>query len=523
MDPRTRQAARSRVLRLWIGVVVLGVLAASVPVEGEGGEGPAPRLVCRAPAGPIGVPESPVPASPPVLEPEPGERLLPDPAVPRITIPAELALALVPGLTAPTVRSHEPEPRRVRLGDDHGRTLVAREYGGPDSRMVLLPDGRLGWPNAPIYTDDPFRPFSPDDLREYLLDGPYKHYRVHQTDHYLVFYQGSEAFARDSGTLLESLYLGLLKGFREHGLEVHDAEFPLVAVIFRKESDFREHRRVAADVQAYYEVLSNRIFFYEARDRDLESASAAAMRKPQTVAHEGTHQVLSNIGVQPRMAPWPAWLVEGLAEFCAPTVTNRGAWAGFSRVNPFHLATIQELQDSLAIQGGNGRLTRAQVGRAFGQATVDDLIAREELSPTDYALAWALTFYLANKKHDEFVTYLKEMGRMPPFAEHSAESRRAAFRTAFKDDPPAIGQQAHRLISGIRRADNLPHYAVSFEQPIEPGVVRLGTLVSQSPQVIRQWIEQMGASHSAAYYWEAWPFPNRAAATAAAERWINSR
>ena len=43
----------------------------------------------------------------------------------------------------------------------------------------------------------------------------------------------------------------------------------------------------------------------------------AAMRRPQTVAHEGTHQILQNIGVHPRLSAWPLWLVEGLAEYCA--------------------------------------------------------------------------------------------------------------------------------------------------------------------------------------------------------------
>ena len=53
-----------------------------------------------------------------------------------------------------------------------------------------------------------------------------------------------------------------------------------------------------------------------------------ALRKPQTVAHEGAHQILANIGVQPRLSDWPLWLIEGFAEYCAtPTRTKKGmAW-----------------------------------------------------------------------------------------------------------------------------------------------------------------------------------------------------
>lgn len=445
----------------------------------------------------------------------------------RRTIPGfrlgHLSLHLASGLTAPTVPVLAAEARRVRVGDEQGRAVVARVYGGNESRVVMLPDGRLGWPNAMIYTDEPFRPLTADELRDALLVGPYKHFQVLQTDHYLIYYQGSAAFARESGTLLESLYTGLAKAFGDRGLDVHESEFPLVAVIFRKESDFREHKQVPPDVQAYYETSSNRIFFYETRDQEIEAPEVASMRKPQTVAHEGTHQILMNIGVQPRMAQWPPWLVEGLAEFCAPISTNRGAWAGFSRINPIHIATIQDLEDSLAIQGRNARLTRSRIGPAPGRSTVEYLFSRGELSPTDYALAWGLTHYLANRREDDFVAYLGAMSRLPPFVPRTPDEEMRDFRRFFGDDPAAIGQQVHRYLAGLRRPEPLPYYAVVFEQPIEPGVVRLGTLVSQSPQVIRQWVEAMGASHSARYRWEAQPFPSRTAAASATERWINGR
>jgi len=38
---------------------------------------------------------------------------------------------------------------------------------------------------------------------------------------------------------------------------------PLVAVIFATEGDFRAHKEVDPEVQAYYEFFTNRIFFYE--------------------------------------------------------------------------------------------------------------------------------------------------------------------------------------------------------------------------------------------------------------------
>lgn len=537
MESGTRIVARGRLLRLWLGLAVLMAIA------GAGSD--------------FSSAFSPSVLSPSAREPRPPQLVSQDdPRTPRhkslaietrptvfdslSLIDSEFADAvasrpeiaprlspfpihLVSSLTAPTLPPIPEEPRRVTIGNDHGQAMVGRVYGGSDSRVVMMPDGSLGWPNAMIFTDAPFVPLSRNELREQLATGPYRHFQVHETDHYVIFFQSTPQFAKVSGIILESLYQGLLKAFSERGLDVHESEFPLTAVIFRNESDFREHYPVAPDVQAYYEAISNRIFLFETRDRDLESPEIAARRKPQTVAHEGTHQVLANIGVQPRLADWPIWLAEGLAEFCAPATTNRGAWAGFNHVNPFHMATLHDLEDSLAIQGRQTRLSRSRIGQIPGRSTVEYLLNRGELTPTDYALAWGLTHFLANRRHDDFVGYLRTMSQMPPLTRLSNDEQIAQFRKAFGDDLPALSQQAHRYLAGLKRPESLPFYAVLFEQPVEPGVVRRGTLVSQSPLVVRQWLDTMASSHAGQYQWYLRPFSTRSAASQATDSWIEGR
>lgn len=414
-------------------------------------------------------------------------------------------------------------PKCVRVQVDDGRVVVARVHGEAGSRVVLLPDGSLGWPNEMVFTDQPFHPLTADELLVSLKDGPYRHFGLIRTEHYLVFYTCTPEFARQSGQLLESLYRGLTRKFRELDLPVHDAEFPLVAVVFRNETEFRERRAVAKEVQAYYEVQSNQIFLFETRDRDLEAPEVAAMRKPQTVAHEGTHQILMNIGVQPRLARWPAWLVEGLAEFCAPTTTKAGEWAGFGLPNPFHTTTLHELEDTLALQGRGARLTRNRVGQALGRCTVADLIRREELTPTDYTLAWGLTHFLATRRSDEFVSYLRMMSRIPPLAPDAREVADAAFRKSFGDDLPAMSQPLRRHLASLPRPEPMPYFAVVFEQVLDDGVIHRGTLVSQSPLVIRQWVYAMASGSNAPWEWHAFRFPTRAAAFASAEQWIGAR
>src|SRR5262249_3396153 len=162
------------------------------------------------------------------------------------------------------------------------------------SNLVLLPDGRYGQADALVPTDAPFRAWSAREVRDDLLSGPFQGFHAHMTAHYVVVSSGSEDHAESTARLLESLYQGLGAMLRRHGLDVHEAEFPLVAIIDRTQAEFRARRPVAPEVQAYYDPISNRIYLFEQSERDEREPEFAALRRPQTVAHEGTHQVLQN-------------------------------------------------------------------------------------------------------------------------------------------------------------------------------------------------------------------------------------
>jgi hypothetical protein len=420
------------------------------------------------------------------------------------------------------VATGPPEHRRVRVGDDSGQTMVARLYGDERSRLVLLPDGQIGRPDSLVFTDDPFEPQTIRELRETLLAGPYKGFQVIQTDHYLVFYQSSAPFAKASANLLESLYRGLLKSLRDKGLPVHESEFPLIAVIDRREKDFRARKEIDPEVQAYYDIFSNRIFLFEEPDHR-EGPEVFALRQPQTVAHEGTHQVLQNIGVQPRLAPWPLWLVEGLAEFCAPTATKRGEWAGFSKVNPFHMATLRELDDPLSMQLANEGQPHPRVGRAPGTSMSEWIVTQTQLSPTDYALAWALIHHLANQRTPDFIAFLKKMGQLAPRQPRKPADDLDAFRKAFGQDLKKLDRSVAKHLAALKNYDPIAYYAVVFEQPVGHNLVRRGGLVSQSPSHIRQWLEEMRSPNGGPVAYLVTPFTTRGDAFRAAQHWLDNR
>ena len=445
-----------------------------------------------------------------------------DPPVrPKEVVPAA-PVEVVP-LTPKADAAPSDSPRRMLVRDSRGRAIVAREHGMLKDRMaVLLPDGRIGWPDGQVFTDKPFVPARIDELRAFLQDVEYPTSRVQQTKHYLVFYQGSESFAAASAELLEKLYSGLTETLKKHKMPVNEPEFPLVAVIFRTEDDFRADRKVSPDVQACYEILSNRIYFYEKSRRDQDSPEVSALRKPQTVAHEGTHQILHNVGIQPRLSPWPLWLVEGFAEYCSPPKTTKKGvdWAGLGHVNPIHLATIRDLDDPLSNQAKDG-LTLAPVARDRKIPLVEHLVTQTELTPRDYALSWALTHYLALKRVDGFVAYMKRMSRLKPFESRTPEQQLADFRECFGDDLVKLDANVAKYLKTLKVPDSLalPYYAVMIEQPVNARMTRRLAMVSQSPSVIRQWVESL-SDHGASGHWQALPFPSRARAELTAKQWM---
>jgi hypothetical protein len=439
---------------------------------------------------------------------------------------ASVAASASPPPPAPA-RTAAPD-QRFRLRDDAGECVVTRLHGRFGDRTALLqPDGQIGFPNRLLPTDEPFVPLTSEELRERLESGPFAGYKVRTTEHYVIFYQSTEAFAQDSARLLEDLYHGLIDACRRHDIPVHETEFPLVAVIFATERDFRTHKQVDPEVQAYYEIFTNRIFFYEQSERDQAEPRLMALRKPQTVGHEGVHQILANIGVQPRLSDWPLWLIEGFAEYCAtPTRTKKGvAWDRMGTINALHMATLRELDDPLSNEiVGNAAVAKAP-GRPSRLLDVESLVTKTRLTPTDYAQSWALTHYLAQRRYRDFLGYLKSMSAMPPLERRSPEQHLAEFRKFFGDDLSKVDKKAEEYIRKRIQEGKftpLPWYAVIFEQPLGGGMVRRGAMVSQSPQVIQKWVEQFTAPQGGIPNWQPFAFPTRARAELAAEEWMRA-
>jgi Protein of unknown function (DUF1570) len=419
---------------------------------------------------------------------------------------------------------------QFRVKDERGEPVVARLHGRWGGKSVLiLPDGQLGIPNMLIPTNEPFRSLTADELLPRLQQGPLGDFQVLRTSHYLIFYKSSQGFAEASGRLLEDLYRRLLDAFRKNQVAVHDAEFPLVAVIYRTEREFRTNQTVEPVVQAFYEIYTNRITFYEISDQDASAPEISALRKPQTVAHEGTHQILQNIGVHPRLSSWPIWLVEGLAEYCATPATarkgGRPVWDGLGMINGLHMATIRELGDPLSVtfQGDNSPVKC--LVREPGKPLVESLVRKTRLTPTEYSLAWAMTHYLAFKRQDDFVAYLKRMSQLAPLEPRTPDEHLADFKSAFGRDLVKLDRAIDVYLRWLdtqrkNKFDRMPFYAVMYEQVVPTGLVRRAR-VSQSPQVIWQWVQEVTVPQGAQPTWQAIPHDTRSRALRAVQEWMH--
>ncbi len=195
-------------------------------------------------------------------------------------------------------------------------------------------------------------------------------------------------------------------------------------------------------------------------------------------------------------------------------------------INGLHMATIRELEDPLAVAiRGVGAQAKALV-REPGKPLVECLVRKRHLTPTEYALAWAMTHYLAFKRQDDFVEYLKTMSQIPPLEPRTPDEHLAEFRKAFGDDLVKIDKTIESYLKKLAKQkgyDPMPYYAATYEQSLPAGLLKRAAMVSQSPQMIQQWVEEISSPVGAQPSWQALPYPTRSQALLAVEQWMKSR
>jgi hypothetical protein len=396
--------------------------------------------------------------------------------------------------------------RRVLVKDLQENLVVGRVHVEIDDRfIVLLPNGRLiSVPQLEAtITDRPFKPATKDEILQELTSGTFKGFENHSTARFLYVYNTSEAFTTATSRILETMYPTLLRYCKGMGLNVHDPEFPLVAIMFRSREEFNRYRQVPAGVVAYYNIVNNHIVMYEESELTEFAPAMALKTSISTIAHEGVHQILYNIGVQQRLSKWPSWITEGLPEYFAPTeVGRRIRWKGLGLVHDmrmYHLIKVAKAE-------GRG-------GRKWFH--LDQNIQAKDLDALGYAKAWATVYWLAKFKQAEFKKYLQEASQLKPLEEPPGPG--ALFEKHFGSDYPALEEMMLAKLRKVKYIDpieNQTYFVGFFENAVEKRA-----LMALSPVTLKKWRSEITRPGRFAIK----PFPTKTAATSFVKRWMNSR
>ncbi|EMI55955.1 DUF1570 domain-containing protein [Rhodopirellula sallentina] len=368
--------------------------------------------------------------------------------------PAESGgLRLTPG---PIRHSHD---ERVLVRDADGATVVGRLHVGIGStNVVLMPDGSLkSYPAEQTQpTEKPFQPLTMDELEAKLLADPkLAGFESIRSRRFLYLYNSSELFIRSSRNILESMYPAVRRYFERSGIDVHEPELPLVVIAFSTDEEFQEYRRMPYGVVAYYDSETNASLIYERSALSTHAPEIAVKNAISTIAHEGAHQILHNIGVQQRLSRWPLWLSEGLAEFYAPTSVQKGIrWSGLGSANQLRMMEISnDWEKRKPNASGN---------------TVRRITASDDLDSLDYAYAWGLIHTLSRRHQKELFACVLDCSKRRPLEGIAAlsdgfDSPSEVFTKHFGDDYASVEKEMNRHLLSLKYVDpvkNQTYYLV---------------------------------------------------------------
>jgi len=338
----------------------------------------------------------------------------------------------------------------IRQGASNRELAGKIEVEAVDGGVMLLGrDGAL-WPITKEELvdrrsdDKQFAPFTRDELVKQLaaeLPG----FKPHHTQHYLIYFNTSPAYAHWVGSLFEGLHKAFYNYWTQRGAVLHESQFPLVAIVFDGQESFAKHARAeigdtANSIIGYYNLKTNRMTMYDltgveaaglANDRNAAArinqilSQPGAERTVATIIHEATHQLAFNSGLQIRFADVPFWCSEGLAiYFETPNLESTKGWRNIGGVNRVNLLNFRKY------------LPRRAAG-SLEQLLCDDKRFRDPATSSDaYAEAWALNYYfLKNKaKSEAYVKYLAALAQQKPLIDVEPAERIKQFKQFFGDD-----------------------------------------------------------------------------------------
>ena len=339
----------------------------------------------------------------------------------------------------------QAEEPLVRLKVD-GRLLEGMPLAASEKNVIFLArDGRLvefppGKAAGATLLSGGFRSYSQAEIRGQLHREFGRGFDVSGVGHYLVVHPAGQ---KDQwAPRFEALYRSFVHYFSARGWQLEEPQFPLVAVVYPRQGDFRrqaaaEGVEVGSTLLGYYSPLTNRILLY---DVTAGGSGLDWTLNAETIVHEAAHQAAFNTGVHSRYGVAPRWVVEGLGTMFeargvsqSRTYRNQG-----DRINRRLLASYRQLEAS-------GERPAGSIAEMISSDRVFDSNSR-----LAYSEAWALSFFLSETEPRKFFAYLAKTAAAEPFHRPRGPERLKDFTEVFGADLKMLDARLQRFVDGLK-------------------------------------------------------------------------
>ncbi len=283
-------------------------------------------------------------------------------------------------------------------------------------------------------------PYSSHELEKRLINEFSEDYSVRITDHFAVVYPSSSAFGWPRA--FERLYGQFIYYFEARSFAMKSPEFPLIAVVLKTRAEFDRYLKQTAlrdqsNVVGFYSMQSNRIVTYD--QASLATGPGFNQDNLTTVIHEATHQSAYNTGIHARFQPLPRWVSEGLATM-------------FEAKGVYSSAEFPEQRDRLAAD--YFRNLQHLIDTKTFRGKIESLVRNDEMFDADprsaYAVAWGLTFFLAENRPEEYQSYMRHTAQRGSVSNFNAEHRLSEFSTVFGDEIRDLETRMIRFYENFR-------------------------------------------------------------------------
>jgi hypothetical protein len=263
--------------------------------------------------------------------------------------------------------------------------------------------------------DEQYRPASIVEMRNDLRREFGPDFEVASTKNFLVVQPAGRGDRWPS--LFESSHRSFIHFMKQKGVHVRQGSFPMVAVVFPDQAamyaEFKRLKIDASRVSGLYSGESNRVMTH---DGGRHAAVA------ETVRHEAAHQSAFNSGVHSRVNDTPRWISEGIGQMFEPQAMVDGKSASVrDRINQ---ESIRFIRDTYTDRHD------PRISRTVMQLISDNtMFENDDQIEEAYAVAWAMMFYLSERKSTAFAELLNHTASRPPFREYTRAERIKDFES----------------------------------------------------------------------------------------------